>query len=156
MIRLFHHPTRFTWVPDTDFTPFQDGIARRIVEAEEATTILPSSLSSRLVGALARTQRSEHMQQWLDRVKASPRWTDCPIPGVPTPHAAPWTPTRQLLKRKSYQKRGRFLVQCFEAEEVRKLRETEPYRSFPYIKEGDLVEVRGRKGARTEAFQLCF
>eukprot|EP00878_Enallax_costatus_P009749 GHUV01010181.1.p1 GENE.GHUV01010181.1~~GHUV01010181.1.p1 ORF type:complete len:200 (+),score=32.30 GHUV01010181.1:101-700(+) len=54
------------------------------------------------------------------------------------PLADPWTPTSQLIKRKTYQKRSRFLIQMLENEQVQRLADG---KELPEFTAGDILEV---------------
>eukprot|EP00882_Tetradesmus_deserticola_P004038 GHRQ01004266.1.p1 GENE.GHRQ01004266.1~~GHRQ01004266.1.p1 ORF type:complete len:188 (+),score=51.39 GHRQ01004266.1:519-1082(+) len=54
------------------------------------------------------------------------------------PLAAPWTPTSQLIKRKTHQKRARHLIQVLEREQVQRLHQG---KELPEFRSGDILEV---------------
>lgn len=55
------------------------------------------------------------------------------------PLAAPWTPTSMLVKRKTYQKRSRFLMSTLEAEQQQRLASN---KQIPKFSSGDILEVQ--------------
>lgn len=60
------------------------------------------------------------------------------------PSYVPWTASKDLIKRKTYPKRMRFLLQTLEAEKVQ---EAQQLKKFPDFRAGDVLEVRMVSGA---------
>ena len=55
------------------------------------------------------------------------------------PAYVPWTPSKDLIKRKTYQKRMRHLVQTLEQEQVQ---QALGHKKFPEFRAGDILELR--------------
>jgi hypothetical protein len=55
------------------------------------------------------------------------------------PAYIPWTPSKDLIKRKTYQKRMRYLMQTLEQEQTQ---EQQKLKKFPAFRGGDILELR--------------
>jgi hypothetical protein len=69
--------------------------------------------------------------------RAAPLFRNNPYKNNPA--YVPWTPSKDLIKRKTYQKRMRYLVQTLEQEQVQQVQQ---HKKFPDFKAGDILELR--------------